>query len=448
MLDVVDDVTTVVSLVSGGPADLQGTVQPDDKIIAVGQDVGGPLVDVVGWRIRDVVDLIRGPKGTVVVLNLIREEEGTESQHTAVITRDTVKLDERGAQSSVFEIERDGKEFRFGVILLKTMYRDFRGEQQWGRNYRSTTRDVMGLIRELKDEDIDGLILDLRGNTGGALDEARALAGLFIRSGPVVQIKGAGGRPQVLSDNDPRVAWEGPLAVMVNRRSASAAEIFAGAIQDYRRGIVVGNQTYGKGSVQTLLSLNRGQLKITNAKYYRVSGESTQHQGVFPDIVFPADRDVEQIGENTLDNALPADTIDAARYSELTNLDAVLPQLNQRHHERIAGSAEFDRLHAFAQRVQENKKRTQVSINEEERRAKRQEEEAWFLSVQNEYLVANEMEPAETHDQISDRLDELDEKLDREVDFLVEETGNILADWDALKAMVAQTEDEGTESTQ
>ena len=306
-----DDVTSIVRLVPAGPAAKSGAVKPTDKITAVGQGKDGPMIDIVGWRLDDVVELIRGPKGSTVQLQVVGADADKESSKRVTIVRNTIKLEEQAAQAKVIEVSTQAmgltpvstyshdNKMRIGVIEIPTFYIDFRAQQQGVKDFRSTTRDVRRLIDELRAEDIEGLVIDLRSNGGGSLQEADSLTGLFVGAGPTVQVKAARRRPNIYSSSVDQVAWDGPLAVMVNRLSASASEIFAGAIQDYGRGIVIGSQTFGKGTVQTLIPLNRGQLKLTAAKFYRVSGESTQHQGVTPDILFPTLVDDEQIGEST-----------------------------------------------------------------------------------------------------------------------------------------------------
>ncbi|HEY5647496.1 MAG TPA: S41 family peptidase, partial [Pseudomonadales bacterium] len=271
-----DEYTSVVELVPAGPADKSGAIGPSDRIVSVGQGEGGPLIDVVGWRLDDVVELIRGPKGSTVRLEII--PNASEDHKVISIVRNTVKLEEQAAQKQVLELTRNGQPTRIGIISVPTFYVDFKAVQQGDPDYKSTTRDVRRLIEELKTENegIDGLVIDLRNKGGGSLQEADSLTGLFIKSGPTVQVKAANRRANVYADTDDSVAWDGPMAVLVDRLSASASEIFAGAIQDYGRGIIIGNQTFGKGTVQTLVPLNRGQLKITAAKFYRVSGQSTQ----------------------------------------------------------------------------------------------------------------------------------------------------------------------------
>ncbi|PHQ87865.1 MAG: tail-specific protease, partial [Thalassobium sp.] len=300
VLQTEDEHTKVVRLVPGGPAAKANNLSPADKIVGVGQDADGEIVDVIGWRLDEVVDLIRGASGTTVRLEILPADSSGSDSKVISIVRDEVKLEEQSAQKEVIELKDGDKTRRIGVIDIPTFYIDFQGRMENRPDYKSTTRDVRKLITELKEEGIDGLIIDLRNNGGGSLEEAIDLTGLFIPTGPVVQVRGIRDRVEVLQDQDPEVLYDGPMTVLVNRLSASASEIFAGAIQDYGRGLIVGGQTFGKGTVQSLRPLTQGQLKITQAKFYRVSGDSTQHQGVIPDVLFPSLFDKEKIGESAL----------------------------------------------------------------------------------------------------------------------------------------------------
>ncbi len=448
-----DEYTSVLELVPAGPADKSGLLAPADRIVSVGQGENGPLIDVVGWRLDDVVELIRGPKGSTVRLEIIPASADDESTRVIQITRNTVKLEEQAAHKQVLELTRNGQTHRIGVITIPTFYVDFKAEQQGDPNYKSTTRDVRKLIDELKSEDggIDGLIIDLRSNGGGSLQEADSLTGLFIKSGPVVQVKAANRRANVYSDMDERVAWEGPMAVLVDRLSASASEIFAGAIQDYGRGIIIGNQTFGKGTVQTLVPLNRGQLKITAAKFYRVSGQSTQHQGVLPDIEFPETMDAERIGESTLDDALPWDVIQPAIYPRASQIETLLPELISRHNQRTENHPDFNYLRAISRKTRENSQRTHLSLKESRRLQEKAAEDAWILALENELRVAKGEEPVES----LEALEELQKNQEQDAeaedpadDPLLAESGQILVDYIDLSRQVALAErPQGTPET-
>ncbi|TNF89806.1 MAG: tail-specific protease, partial [Gammaproteobacteria bacterium] len=298
-------------------------------------------------------------------------------------------------------------------------------------------------------EGIDGLIIDLRNNGGGSLQEADSLTGLFIKSGPTVQVKAASRRANVYADTDGDVAWDGPMAVLVDRLSASASEIFAGAIQDYGRGIIIGNQTFGKGTVQTLVPLNRGQLKITAAKFYRVSGQSTQHQGVLPDIEFPETFDSERIGESALDDALPWDVIQPAVYPQTNQIETLLPELTDLHMARTSDDPDFNYMRALSDKARENRERTHISLKESVRTAQKEAEDQWLLDLENELRVAKGDEPVESLDAL-DELREAEQKADEEPDPskdpLLTESGNILLDLITLSHQVALVEHTPTDN--
>ena len=439
-----DDYTSVVELVPAGPADKSGLIGPSDKIVSVGQGETGPLIDVVGWRLDDVVELIRGPKGSTVRLEVIPNATDDETTKVIQITRNTVKLEEQAAQKSVLELTYSGQTKRIGVVTVPTFYVDFKAVQQGDPNYKSTTRDVRRLIEELSSEGegIDGLIIDLRSNGGGSLQEADSLTGLFIKSGPTVQVKAASRRANVYADTDDLVAWDGPLAVLVDRLSASASEIFAGAIQDYGRGIIIGNQTFGKGTVQTLVPLSRGQLKITAAKFYRVSGQSTQHQGVLPDIEFPESYDAERIGESSLDDAMPWDVIQPAVYQQTTQIQTLLPELQELHDTRTADHPDFNYMRSFSARVKENGQRTHLSLKESTRTQEKEEDDLWRLNLENSRRVAKGEEPVDSLDALDELLqaDEDEEEIDPMEDPLLTESGKILLDLIGLSHQVALAE--------
>ena len=437
VLQTEDEHTKVVRLVPGGPASKEGNLEPEDKIIGVAQG-DEEMVDVIGWRLDEVVDLIRGPKSSTVRLEILSGAAATAEPKTIAIVRDEVKLEEQSAQKEVIEIQ-DGKDTRrIGVIDIPTFYIDFEGRMNNLPDYRSTTRDVRRLVNELLDEKIDGLIIDLRSNGGGSLEEAINLTGLFIPTGPVVQVRGARGDVDVLRDRDPEVLYAGPMTVLVNRLSASASEIFAGAIQDYGRGLVIGGQTFGKGTVQSLRPLTEGQLKITQAKFYRVSGDSTQNQGVIPDIMFPSLFDKDKIGESALEKALPWDTIKPARKTKSNPVRSKLSRLKELHEERINDNPDFIFVREQKALVSEMRDKTQVSLNEEERKAEREENDRRRLALENKRRKAKGMpelasldDPEEDEkaegDEEKDKSDE--EKDDEEPDAMLIETGNILLDY-------------------
>ena len=438
-----DDYTSVDRLLPAGPADKGGQLKPADRIVAVGQGRYGALIDVIGMRLDDVVELVRGPKGSVVRLQVIPAAADDTSGETSVvsITRNTVRLEEQSAQSEVLTVNDGIADRRIGVVQVPTFYIDFKARGEGRPNYRSTTRDVRRLIDELKAENVDGIVVDLRNNGGGSLEEATSLAGLFIRSGPTVQVKMARRDTSVQSDNDNGfVAWEGPMAVLVNRLSASASEIFAAAIQDYGRGVVTGNRTFGKGTVQTLIELDRGQLKMTQAKFYRVSGQSPQSQGVTPDIHFPDPPGADRLG-NDEDESIGWDRVEPAYYRSFGEIAPVLGTLRQRHESRVADDPEFNYLRARADRSREMTGRTHVSLLRTERKAQKESDDAWALELENTLLLARGEEPAASLEELRERREqeELDRAIDGETppDPLLRETAHVLADFIGLTRQVA-----------
>ncbi len=375
--------TKVVRLVAGGPADEAGELHPADRIIGVAQG-DEEIINVIGWRLDEVVNLIRGPKDTVVRLQIIPSTAAANQAPTEIsIVRNRVQLEDQKAKKQIIEVQEQENSRKIGIINIPDFYMDFDAYQRQDPNYVSTTRDVRRLLEELKQEQVDGVIIDLRNNGGGSLPEVNTLVGLFIDKGATVQIKERNGRVNVLSDYDSGVIYDGPLAVMVNRLSASASEIFAGAIQDYQRGIVLGSQTFGKGTVQTLVPLRQGQLKITRSKFYRISGATTQHQGVLPDIHFPGMIDVSEIGEDALDNALPWDTIRPVLHRKSGQLTPYIAQLEERHDKRVKNNADYQFRLNQIKKIEQNRQQVQVSLNEVERKQQQVDFDNWQLSVEN-----------------------------------------------------------------
>ena len=367
----------VSSLVPGGPADKSGVLQPADRIVAVGQGNDGDMVNVVGMRLDQVVELIRGAKGSTVRLDIIpaKAVDVTRTQQVKIV-RDTVKLEDQAAHSKVEEIQRDGQTHKIGIITVPAFYVDFDAWQAGETDYRSTTRDVAKEIAKLKAQNVEGIVLDLRNDGGGALQEANSMIGLFIDRGPTVQVRDARGRINLYGDTDAGVAYDGPLAVLVNRLSASASEIFAGAIQDYGRGLVIGSRTFGKGTVQTLSDLSHGQIKLTRAKFYRISGESTQNRGVEPDILFPSLIDPDEIGESALDNALPWDRVRPVQYRLYGQPWRYLESLQDRHDKRVANDPDFVYLEKQAQLIKRlREQQTSISLNAEQRKREMEAQE-------------------------------------------------------------------------
>ncbi len=384
-LSIEDDYVSIVNIIPGGPAAIDGQLKPKDRITAIAQGNEGELTDVIGWRLDDVVQLIRGPENTIVRLQILPDGSAPgEPEKIINLTRDQIKLEESAAKSEVINTERDGQKYSIGVIDIPSFYRDYRALKNGDEEFTSTTTDVKRLLNELKEEDIDGLIIDLRNNGGGHLTEATALSGLFIDNGPIVQLRNANGRISRLDDPDPvpRSSYNGPLIVLVNRYSASASEIFAAAIQDYNRGIVVGQQTYGKGTVQNLYVLDQyvrrkneeelGQLTLTIGKYYRVTGESTQNKGVFPDIALPSYIDPNESGESARKASLPWDTIRSSKFKQKESLEDFIPILIDQHKERKDTDPDMIFLVEDIKESEKNRSRTILSLNLEKRIGERE----------------------------------------------------------------------------
>ena len=430
----------VVRLVPAGPAEKSKQIAPADKIIGVGQD-NEEMVDVIGWRLDEVVKLIRGPKGSVVRLEVIPASNAPNDQSSKVvaITREAVKLEEQAAKKSVLHLEQDGRAYKLGVIEIPAFYLDFKALRAGDKDYKSTTRDVKKLLTELEKENVDGVVIDLRNNGGGSLQEATELTGLFIDQGPTVLVRNSDGRVDVLADEQRGAFYKGPLAVLVNRLSASASEIFAGAMQDYHRALIVGGQTFGKGTVQTVQPLNHGELKLTLAKFYRVSGQSTQHQGVIPDISYPAEVDTKEIGESALPEALPWDSIRAAINPEMNPFKPFLAELKARHDKRTGNNPDFvftrDRL-ALSQELMHE---TTVSLNEEKRRTQQERIEKRQLALENALREAKGKEPLAKLEQDDETTPPMEEKkIKPEDDAYLSESGRILLDYLGLQNTMAK----------
>lgn len=397
-----EEFTKVVSLIHAGPAEKSNQLSPNDKIIAVGQGVDGEMIDIIGWRLDEVVEQIRGKKDTIVRLNVIPAGAIDNSESKIVqLTRNKVKIEEQSAKSEIIEIEQDGTLHKIGVIQIPTFYIDFNALQEGDPNYKSTTRDVSKLLVDLQRDGVEGVVIDLRDNGGGSLQEANSLTGLFIDRGPTVQIRSKRNRVDVLNDRDFRTIYGGPLAVLVNRLSASASEIFAGAIQDYERGVIIGSQTFGKGTVQSLIPLNRGQLKLTQAKFYRISGESTQHQGIIPDILYPERHDPEAIGESTLDDPLPWDRINATGYKTKSNIAEILPNIRNLHLARASFNPDFEFLKKAINFRREQEKDETISLNEQDRVDEKAENEEFWTAIENEKRRAKGLPEIESLDDLN-----------------------------------------------
>ncbi len=428
-LALTDDFVTVINVIAGGPAAVSGKLSDNDRITAVGEGKSGELVDVIGWRLDDVVQKIRGPGGTIVRLQLLPAGAAPGSPQKVVeFTRNKVSLEAQASQKSMKTVMRNGREIKVGVITVPSFYQDYDASRAGVKDYRSTTRDVQRLIGELRKDGADVLIMDLRANGGGYLPEAESLTGLFIDRGPVVQLRDTTGRIEVDDDPDPAIFYNGPMIVLVDRFSASASEIFAGAIQDYGRALIVGQQTYGKGTVQNAHPLNYtifgrkpelGQLNVTIGKYYRITGESTQDRGVTPDIALPSLIDANEVGESTRDRALPWDHIDPATFKPEGDLKPLAAMLQKLHDERTANSPDFRYLHDDIAALDAMRSQKTLSLNLKTREAERKRQDAERLERENAWRTARGVAPVKSLDEIKD---------DAAAGIILEEASQIAAD--------------------
>lgn len=458
--------TAIDTVVKGGPAELEGTLKKGDKIIAVGQGAEGSYEDVVGWSLEDVVQLIRGEKGSTVRLQVLnKNDEPGVMPHTISIVRDKVKLEQQAAQYQILKVKGEGGERKLGVIDLPTFYMDFKAYQEGDPDFRSTTKDVKNILKKFETEGVEGVIVDLRNNGGGSLTEAIQLTGLFINHGPVVQTQYYGGKIDVEKDNSRMTAWDGPVMVMVNRFSASASEIFAAALQDYGRAVIVGDQTYGKGTVQGIISLKDymednehkwGQIKMTRAQFFRINGGSTQNRGVVPDIEFPAAPGLEEYGESSYDNALPWSSIQASDYILYDDLSEEIVFLKKKSRARNKVNFEFAFLEKEIELYEAEKDDKSISLSESERKAKSEARKARsearkakreaLVKAKEENSVLNQVETLfdsnETHKskdtlaaEVLAEAEDEDEENEEElfVDFRLQETARILGDYIDLK---------------
>ena len=436
-----DDYVTVMNVIPGGPAAISGKLAPNDRITAIGEGKTGEMVDVIGWRLDDVVQKIRGPGGTQVRLQLLPAGAAPGSPQKIVeFTRNRISLDAQAAHSKMLTVQRDGHPIKVGVITVPSFYQDYDANRAGVKDYRSTTRDVKRLITKLRSEGMQSLIMDLRGNGGGYLPEAESMVGLFIKRGPVVQLRDTTGHIEVDDDPDPAIFYSGPLMVLVDRLSASASEIFAGAIQDYGRGLIVGQQTYGKGTVQNAHPLNYsifgrkpdlGQLNVTIGKYYRVTGGSTQDRGVMPDIALPSLIDVHEVGENTHDRALPWDHIEPAAFTVEGNLKPAIAVLQKLHDERTKGSADFRFLDSDIAAIDAMRAEKSLSLSIKVREAEQKRDDAARLARENAWRASKDEKPLKSVADI---------KRDESAGIILNEASQIAADFATLPATaVAQT---------
>ena len=420
--------TTIASLVPGGPAEKTDKLKPKDKIIGVAQEGEGDITDVIGWRIDDVVQLIRGPKNTNVRLEIIPSSSVDESETKIIeITRNVVKLEDQAAEEKIISVKKDSLEYKVGVISLPAFYMDFEAFSRREYDFRSSSKDVKKLIVSLKEKNIDGLILDLRNNGGGSLFEANALAHLFLGGGIKVQVKSSNGNIQGIGDRRGFQFYDGPLVILVNKFSASASEILAGAIQDYERGLVLGSDTFGKGTVQRVQELSRGQLKFTESKFYRVSGKSTQNKGISPDIILPSPINENEYGESTLPKALGYDVISKTKIRNFNRVPSSKQIFTKHHKDRVDTSVIFNHYKTLNswRKNQANEKFLELDI--EKRKLKKEKIETDILSMENELRKKLGLNTFNTYKDFLDK-DEEDKKPDIDEEILYE-AANILTDF-------------------
>jgi carboxyl-terminal processing protease len=436
-----NEYTLVRQVLKGGPAERSGQLHEDDRITGVGQGVGEPIVDVIGWRLDDVVDLIRGKKDSVVRLQVLSKGLGPEGPTKVVtLTRSKIDLEDEAAKKSTIEIGEPDHRGKVGIITIPTFYQDFEARARGDDDYRSTTRDVHKLVDELKREDVQGIVIDLRGNGGGSLSEATELTGLFIDTGPVVQVQGSDGAVHIERDTNPGIAYGGPLAVLVDGNSASASEIFAAAMQDYHRGVIIGEPTFGKGTVQNLIDLDQydhsgtdqklGQLKATVAQFFRIAGDSTQHRGVIPDIGFPSAAGSEEQGERALPNALPWAQIEPANFVPARAPISEFSTARTRHDQRLADSRAFHLLQAQEAAAQDARKKTTVSLVQEIRKLEQERAEREQKEREVEFRASVGLPP------IKDG--ETAPSDEPKVDIVLDEAAQVLADLIAPEPVIRE----------
>jgi carboxyl-terminal processing protease len=443
LLGVKDDYTEIVSLVAGGPAEKSGKILPKDRITKIKQKdlPGSDYVDVIGWRIDEVVDLIRGEAGTEVEIEFISSESGEDIRKLVTLQREEIKLEDRAAKSKVHQIVNGPK---IGIIDLPSFYIDFNGYQNKSNDYKSSSGDIKNILNGFNDQNVDAVILDLRNNGGGALMEANKIIGLFVASGPTVQVKHSAGYIQPYGDSRAVQVWKKPLVVMVNRYSASASEIVAGAIQDYQRGLVVGQRTFGKGTVQSLEKLSKGQIKITESKYYRVSGTSTQNKGVVPDIELPVTWDIETVGESSYPTSLKWDTVRPYRHKKFILDSNKLENIKNLYAQRLANEPNLAYLEKVRQRYDLNKNKKELSLNIDIRESEKTLRKEWLLELENERRSLLGLTAFETYadllEESKDESPEDEDSINIEEDFLLIEVTNIVKDFLNLKIILSKVD--------
>ena len=434
LLGVDDDYTKVISLVPGGPAEKSGKIKPEDRISKIKQVDEDEFTDVVGWRIDEVVDLIRGDIDTEVQIEFISFESDIDNRKIVTLKREEVKLEDRAAQSDVFEIDEN----KIGVIDLPSFYIDFEEYAKRNTDYKSSSKDVKNILEDFNASEIDAVILDLRNNGGGALIEANKIIGLFVSSGPTVQVKQKRGLIQPYGDTRAIQVWDKPVIVLVNRYSASASEIVAGAIQDYRRGLVVGQRTFGKGTVQSLEDLSEGQIKITESKYYRINGKSTQNKGVVPDIELPVTWDIDSVGESSYPTALQWDVIRPYRHKKFVFDASVIENVLELHKDRLTYEPNLNYLKDVRKRYDLNKDKKFLSLKIQDRKNQKSLRKNWLLEIENRRRNSLGFDEFASYEDLESFNKENDDevnanRIDFENDFQLIESAKIVNDYLGLK---------------
>ena len=431
LLGIEDDYAKVVSLVPGGPAAKSNQLSPDDRIVSIRQAYEEKSTDVVGWRIDEIVKLIRGDAGTEVELEIMPSKSLESSERKFVtLVREEVQLEEQAAKSKIISIDSESRNYKVGIIELPAFYIDFNAWRERDPNFRSSSRDVENILRSFNRDNVDAVLVDLRGNSGGSLYEANKLTGLFVASGATVQVKESSGNIRPWGDGRAKQIWKKPVGVLVDRYSASASEIFAGAIQDYKRGIVIGHRTFGKGTVQRLDDLSSGQIKITESKFYRVSGSSTQAKGIEPDIVLPSTWDIEETGESSLDESLPWDTIRPIRHRIYNLNDFAIQRASENHTDRLSSDPNMQYILKVRQKYDQRKNKKELSLNINERKNDKLDRRSWILNAENARRNLLNLDTFDTYDDLETFREEIDsDEISLETDFLLNESKNIIADY-------------------
>ena len=428
LLGVEDDYTKIISLVPGGPAEKSGKINPEDRITKIRQIGTDNYDDVIGWRIDEVVDLIRGEAGTEVEIEFISFDSSNDSTKLVILKREEIKLEDRAAKSVIININNN----KIGIIDLPSFYIDFNEYQNRVKDYKSSSNDVKKILNDFNDSDVDAVILDLRNNGGGALIEANKIIGLFVSSGPTVQVKQSRGYIQPYGASRAVQVWDKPLVILVNRYSASASEIVAGAIQDYKRGFIVGQRTFGKGTVQSLENLSEGQIKITESKYYRINGMSTQNKGVIPDIELPVTWDIESVGESSYPTAMEWDVIRPYRHKKFKINPDLIEKVVANYEFRLNEEPNLNYLKKVRDRYDLNKNKKKLSLNLEDRKTHKELRKNWLLEIENERRVKVGLDEYVSYKEMED-FNESDTNLENNInltdDYQLIESTNIINDF-------------------